>query len=287
MPDYRFLLKVSRPRFWLYVFGPYIVGLVAGASARQDLLSIGAAVFAVYFLFPANLLIYGVNDIFDFDTDKLNPKKQEYETLVRPDEHRHLLNAILLTNVPLVLAAFFTNGTGRIAITGFVLLSVFYSAWPIRAKAIPIVDSMFNVLYVMPGIFAYGLMADRLPPVMSIVAAFLWTMAMHAYSAIPDIQADREAGVETVATLLGREGTLLFCSACYLLSAVFAFPYLGAFAGILGLVYLTLMGASLFTKQTGGVYRIYRYFPIVNSACGFLLFWYVAIENLISAPSGP
>jgi 4-hydroxybenzoate polyprenyltransferase len=189
------------------------------------------------------------------------------------------LGAILLLNIPFVAASFFMNGVALTSMWAFLLLSVFYSTPPIRARAIPVVDSMFNALYIMPGIFAFGIMSGELPPIMSIIAAILWTMAMHAYSAIPDIQADKEAGVETIATLLRREGTLFFCSACYLLAAIFAFPYLGPFAGILGLIYLSLMGLSLFTRQTGGVYRIYRYFPLVNSACGFLLFWYAAIEN--------
>lgn len=279
LPPLKFLLKVSRPRFWIYVFGPYLIGLVAGASSRPDLLSVGVIAFAIYFLFPANLLIYGVNDIFDFETDKLNPKKQEYETLVQPSDRRGLFIAILLTNLPFIIAAFFLNTVTLFAMAGFLLLSIFYSAPPFRAKAIPIVDSMFNALYFLPGVFSYGIMTGKLPPATAMIAAFLWTMAMHAYSAIPDIQADTEAGVETVATLLRREGTLLFCSACYLLSAILAFRYLGAFAGILGIIYLSLMAASLFTRQTGGVYRIYQYFPLVNSACGFLLFWFVAIGN--------
>ncbi len=280
MPPLNFLLRVSRPRFWIYVFGPYLIGLAAGASSRFDVLSVSVVAFAVYFLFPANLLVYGVNDIFDFETDKLNPKKQEYETLVRPGDRKGLIYAILITNVPFVLAVFFLNGVAKMAMVGFLFLSILYSAPPIRAKAIPIVDSMFNSLYFMPGIFAYGIMTGELPPATAMIAAFLWTMAMHAYSAIPDIQADKEAKVETVATLLRREGTLFFCSACYLLAALFAFPHLGVFAGILGIVYLAMMAASLLTRQTGGVYRLYRYFPILNSACGFLLFLYVALGKI-------
>ncbi len=280
MPPLNFLLRVSRPRFWIYVFGPYLIGLAAGASSRFDVLSVSVIAFAVYFLLPANLLIYGVNDIFDFETDKLNPKKQEYETLVRPGDRKGLIYAILITNVPFVLAVFFLNGVAKMAMVGFLFLSILYSAPPIRAKAIPIVDSMFNSLYFMPGIFAYGIMTGELPPATAMIAAFLWTMAMHAYSAIPDIQADKEAKVETVATLLRREGTLFFCSACYLLAALFAFPHLGVFAGILGIVYLAMMAASLLTRQTGGVYRLYRYFPILNSACGFLLFLYVALGKI-------
>lgn len=281
MPSFKFLLKVSRPRFWIYIFGPYLIGLVAGASTRGDLLSPTVLGFAIYFLLPANLLIYGINDIFDFETDKLNPKKQEYEALVRPAQRRGLVTWTILTNLPFVLGVFFLNGVAAVAMAGFILLSVFYSAPPVRAKSIPVVDSMFNALYFLPGVFGYGLMAAELPPATVLIGAFLWTMAMHAYSAIPDIQADTEAGVETVATLLRKEGTLFFCSACYLLSAIFVFRSLGLFACILGLVYLGLMAASLFTNQTGGVYRIYRYFPAVNSVSGFLIFWYVAVEKLI------
>lgn len=279
MLAFRFLVRISRPRFWIYVFGPYLIGLAAGASSRSDLLSVSVIAFAIYFLFPANLLIYGVNDIFDFETDKLNPKKREYEALVEPSDRRGLLFAILVTNLPFILSVFFLNGVAKIAILGFLLLSIFYSAWPIRAKAIPIVDSIFNALYFLPGIFSYGILTGGLPPVTAMIAALLWTMAMHAYSAVPDIQADKEAGVETIATLLRREGTLFFCSACYLLSAIFAFPHLGVFAGLFGIVYLGMMAASLLTKQTGGVYKIYQYFPAVNSACGFVLFWYFAYEN--------
>ena len=75
MLDAPFLIKVIRPRFWLYIFGPYLVGLAAGASSRVDFLRFDALLFGLYFLFPANLLIYGINDIFDFETDRRNPKK--------------------------------------------------------------------------------------------------------------------------------------------------------------------------------------------------------------------
>ncbi len=229
MPDFRFLLKVSRPRFWLYLFGPFIIGLAAGATTRGDLLSFGNILFGLYFLFPANLLIYGVNDIFDFETDKLNPKKQEYETLVQPGDRRLLWIAILVTNLPFTIAATFFNAAVLAAFAGFLFFSIFYSAPPVRAKAIPVVDSLFNVLYVFPGIFAFALITGNFPPVAAIAAGGFWTAAMHAYSAIPDMASDRLAGVETVATFLGRNGTHLFCSACYLAAALLAFPYVGVF----------------------------------------------------------
>jgi lycopene elongase/hydratase (dihydrobisanhydrobacterioruberin-forming) len=281
MPDARFLLKVSRPRFWLYVFGPYLVGLAAGASAPEDFLRPDAILFAIYFLFPANLLIYGVNDIFDFETDRRNPKKAEYEMLVRPESHGTLAALIVLLNVPFVAAAAYLTPEALPSLATFLFFSVFYSAPPIRAKALPLLDSAFNILYVFPGAFAYQSLTGSFMPWVLLIAAGLWTMAMHAYSAIPDIAADRQAKVSTVAMLLGEKGTLLFCLAAYLTSAVLAWNYLGFASLALAAVYAAMIAISWLSKNDDGIFSIYRRFPLVNAAVGFVLFWIVAFEVLV------
>lgn len=280
MPDARFLIKVSRPRFWLYVSGPYLVGLAAGASSWQDFLRLESILFAVYFLFPANLLIYGINDIFDFETDRRNPKKSEYEMLVRPESHRVLAIAILLLNIPFIVAIVFLTPQALPSLAGFLFFSIFYSAPPIRAKAIPILDSAFNVLYVFPGAFAYQMLTGSFMPLILFIAAGLWTMAMHAYSAIPDIEADKQAGVPTIATLLGGTGTLLFCLAAYLASAALASSFLGYFTIIFAAVYAVMIVLSWFSNKEDGVFSIYKYFPLVNAFVGFALFWLTAIKLL-------
>lgn len=278
MPDTRFLIKVSRPRFWLYIFGPYIVGLAAAASTREDLVRWDVLVFGLYFLFPANLLIYGVNDIFDFETDRLNPKKAEYEMLVWPESHRGLAIVIIVLNLPFVIAAFFLAPQAVPSLAGFIFFSVFYSAPPIRAKAIPIVDSLFNILYVFPAAFAYQMLTGSFPPLAIFIAAGLWTMAMHAYSAIPDIAADREAGVSTVATLLDKNGTLVFCLIAYIASAALAWPYLGIFSLCVGAVYAIMIALSFISKNDDAIFAIYKYFPRLNAAVGFVLFWLIALK---------
>ena len=280
MPDLKFLSKVSRPRFWLYVFGPYLVGLAAGVASRDDFLRLDVALFAIYFLFPANLLVYGINDIFDFETDRRNPKKAEYEMLVRPESHRALVIAILLLNIPFIVAIVFLAPQALPSLAGFLFFSIFYSAPPIRAKAVPILDSAFNILYVFPGAFAYQMLTGSFMPWILFAAAGLWTMAMHAYSAIPDIRADTEAGVPTIATLLGTNGTLIFCLIAYLASAALAYSYLGYFAIILAAVYTTMIVLSWFSNKEDGVFSLYKYFPLVNAAVGFALFWLTAIKLL-------
>src|SRR6476661_4976191 len=98
------LLKVGRPRFWCYTFGPYLLGVTAAAASRADLLDWRIVLFAAYLLCPATLLNYGVHDIFDYATDRLNAKKENYELRVDRSQHRFILNAGLAIDLPFFLA---------------------------------------------------------------------------------------------------------------------------------------------------------------------------------------
>jgi lycopene elongase/hydratase (dihydrobisanhydrobacterioruberin-forming) len=96
------VLRISRPRFWIYELGPFMIGIlgglltyvlmVQGGASTYAIAEIGLGpvtsvaeifrnhwvsimIFAVYFLISANIRIYGINDIYDYETDKLNPKK--------------------------------------------------------------------------------------------------------------------------------------------------------------------------------------------------------------------
>ncbi len=276
MPDIRFLIHVSRPRFWVYVFGPYLVGLAAGVTDRHDFLTAETILFGLYFLLPANLLIYGVNDIFDYETDRLNPKKKGYETLVRPESHLRLWIWIVALNIPFLVAAIYLAPQALPSLAGFIFFSVFYSAPPVRAKAIPIIDSMFNALYVFPAAFAYQMITGTFPPLILFAAACLWTMAMHAYSAIPDIRSDMKAGVRTIATLLGPGWTHVFCALCYTAACILSVTEITWIAAIGVLVYVPLMRFSDMADYPKGVMEIYQFFPALNAAFGFALFWFVA-----------
>lgn len=280
MPNLRFLIKVSRPRFWLYLFGPYLIGLVAGATVKEDVLRFDVLIFALFFLFPANLLVYGINDIFDFETDRLNPKKAEYEMLVRPESHRSLAIWIILLNLPFILVAYLLAPQSLFSLAGFVFFSIFYSAPPIRAKQIPILDSAFNILYVLPAAFSFQMLTGSFPPIQVMLAGGFWTMAMHAYSAIPDIDSDRDANFNTVATLLRKNGTLSFCLFAYIASAALAFPYLGIFGLLVAMIFVAMIAATYFSSKENAVFAFYKYFPIVNAIVGAAFFLYLAWPKL-------
>ena len=273
------LFQISRPRFWFYVFGPFIVGALVGAPDPRAYLSFPALLWALFFLFPANLLIYGANDIFDYETDRRNAKKRGYELLVTPADHPKLWRAIALFCLPFAPLLGWAPRACWLALAGFLFFSIFYSAPPIRAKARPIVDSVFNVLYIFPGAFGYFLTGGHNFAASLFVAAWLWAMAMHAYSAVPDISADRQANVPTVATFLGLRGTLWFCLLLYLGSALISFPVLGWLSVVLGAIYAALMRRSLRANSETGVMKIYRVFPFVNALAGAALWWFAVWQK--------
>lgn len=52
-----YLAVLSRPRFWLYLAGPVVVGVAAAASALADLFGLEPVALFAYFLVPANVFL--------------------------------------------------------------------------------------------------------------------------------------------------------------------------------------------------------------------------------------
>jgi len=270
----KYILKISRPRFWFYLIGPYLLGL---AASYPDISNLWAtALFGFYFTFPGNLLVYGINDIFDFETDKLNPKKEEYEHKVKPEQRKYLYSLIAIINLPFFFLLISASVFAVYSFLAFLFFSIFYSAEPIRAKTKPFLDSFFNILYIFPGFFAYFLTGGTRFNFLVFLAGTCWVMAMHAYSAVPDIESDLKSGIETIATKLRAKKTLLFCLLMYLLSAGLSYPYLKYMSLFFGLIYFILILISIH-KLDEGIIQVYKYFPWVNTSIGFIIFWYLIL----------
>ncbi|MFB6220602.1 MAG: prenyltransferase [Halolamina sp.] len=263
----RYLLTLSRPRFWLYTGGPVVVAVAYAAASVEGLFSPLSVVLAAYFLVPANVYLYGVNDRFDREIDTGNPKKDEgREARWRGDARVTAVVALC----GLAGAGLFTL-TPQVAwpyLAGFFLLATGYSAPPLRFKARPLFDSLSNGLYLLPGAAAYAAIAGAHPPALALVGGWLWTMGMHTYSAIPDIDPDRAAGIETTATVLGERRTYGYCLACWTLAAA-AFALLDPRLGALLAAYPVFLVGTVAAGVD--VDRAYWWFPFVNAVVGMLL----------------
>ena len=260
------LLKLSRPRFWLYLAGPVLVGVAYGAPDVPALVSPLAVALFLYFLVPANVFLYGVNDVFDADVDRENPKKEGRET--RYESDRFVLGAVTLSGLLGLALVVVAPAPAAPWLLGFLVLGAAYSAPPVRFKTKPPLDSLSNGLYVLPGAAAYAALAGAQPPLLALVGAWLWAMAMHTFSAVPDVEPDRRAGIRTTATVLGEPLTLAYCAVAWLLAAV-AFGLLDPRAGLLLLVYPALVLAISFGDVA--VERAYWWYPALNAAVGMVL----------------
>ncbi|WP_137288927.1 prenyltransferase [Natronorubrum halophilum] len=261
-----YLLTLSRPRFWFYLAGPVLVGVAYAADTVSELFAPAAILLFGYFLVPANVFLYGINDVYDREIDAANPKKDAKEA--RYGGQRVVPVAVTICALlPLVLVPFVPTAAWP-WIAAFLLLGAAYSAPPIRFKTTPLLDSISNGLYITPAGAAYAAVAGSQPLLIAVLGGWLWAMGMHTFSAIPDIEPDRETGIETTATTLGERRTYAYCGGCWLASAV-AFGALDPRLGALMLVYPGLV-AGIVTSSVA-VDRAYWWFPAINTLVGAVL----------------
>lgn len=275
-----FIFKVSRFRFWIYTGGTYVVGYALGATLFSDFLRPEYYLYLFYFFFPANIFIYGVNDYWDEDTDKLNPKKDEKEHRLQLKERKRLLNVIYLVTGFSLLLMIFQDWGERLIFAGFLLLSYFYSAKPLRFKEKAFLDFSSNYLYVMPGIFAYYLASGNFPSFLLLLGAYCHISAMHIYSAIPDIEYDQASGINTTPVVIGEKPALILTSIFWIILSLIVI-YLAQFNPLSFLVLLyPLFPLVLLVFPRIKIDTLYWYLPYVNTALGGLLFLALINHNI-------
>jgi 4-hydroxybenzoate polyprenyltransferase len=276
------IVLLSRPRFWIYALGPFL--LTFATIHTTSLISLNLVLMFVYFTFPANILIYGVNDLYDKETDSFNEKKAGYESaLPKTNNKDHILKKVIFySNIIFILYALITFTVLPILfLLIFVLLAHQYSAPPLRAKAIPFVDSIVSgILYILPVCVSWGILYNTVPPLIPILAGTLWSMSMHAYSAVPDIHADKKAHIQTGATILGKNKMLILCGILFTIASILAAPYLGIFSYGAGFVYVCLIILSINKKTPEDTLQYYKLFPIVNTLIGGIIFFYILWNTL-------
>jgi 4-hydroxybenzoate polyprenyltransferase len=216
---------------------------------------------------PFNLLIYGVNDVFDQETDAKNPRKGTLQgARISPEEVRTIALGVLLTNLPfLIYFVLFLPPAAILWMLLYALLFTGYSVPPARFKARPYFDSFSNAAYAFPLVFVpLALSAPVVWP-----AAFglmAWSAAKHTFDAVQDVDEDSRVGIETTAVRLGPKGVVLWsgffwalATACFALVNV---PVALVNAAIAGTLLYALRKNP--TPETG--HRLYKFsiaFPYV------------------------
>lgn len=274
------IITISRPHFWIYTFGPFLtIGAIAGLNNFTALLTSKSIFWMLYFLIPANFLIYGINDIFDFETDSINDKKKNYEKVLQKKNHKYVAWINIVLTITALLFLPFKNIPTVITFILFLFFSIFYSAYPIRAKVRPFFDFIFSAfIYILPGVFGFYLFNGQGIPIVGILCGIFWASAMHAFSAAIDIGADQKAGLNTIATKLGFKSTVALCALLYGFSALGTLFIFYPIAIFWGTLYVSVMIYTF--KHEEMAFLIYKHFPFMNALCGMSISLYLIWEKL-------
>lgn len=273
----KILVLSSRPLSWVNTAFPFAMTYyVLGRQVDYFLV-----VASIFFLIPYNFLMYGINDVFDYESDRRNPRKGGIEgALLPPHLHRPMIVLSLSLAVPFLVVlglwgSRFSNGVLALAL----FFVVAYSAKYLRLKEVPLLDSVVSSLhFVLPAIYAMTVFPFTLSPLAltALTAFFLWGMASHAFGAVQDLVADREAGLGSIATVLGAQGTVRFAIFMYLSAALVMLttPWPLPIISSAATIYVCAL-LPWWRVQDGEAHRVnrsWKLFLIINFISGALVF---------------
>ena len=215
------LFVSSRPLSWINTAFPFAAAYLM-TTRQVDLTFILGTIF---FLIPYNLAMYGINDVFDYESDMRNPRKGGVEGAVLDRSlHKATLWAVVITNVPfLIYLVAVGSALSWLVLAVSMFAVVAYSMKGLRFKEVPFLDSFTSSThFVSPALYGAVLAGAIFTPALWLILAafFLWGMASHAFGAVQDIQADREGGLKSIATVIGAANTSRFALGCYALAGV-------------------------------------------------------------------
>jgi len=275
------IFNVSRPISWVNTAYPFAAGyLVLGGQV--DLLFILGTLF---FLIPYNILMYGINDVFDYESDIKNPRKGSIEGAVESKAfHPKIIAASLITTIPFVIAiGLLVAWQVLLVLSGVLFFVVAYSIKGLRFKEVPILDSITSSIhFVGPLVFALAIFGFPAYVWPYAIAFFLWGMASHAFGAVQDIIPDRAGKLRSIATIFGARVTVWVSFAMYIAASVLVMStgLAGTVVGLAGLLYAGNVAPFLnVTDKTSALTnKGWRRFITINYVVGAV----VTIELILS-----
>jgi len=233
------LFWISRPVSWLNTAYPFAAGyLVTGGHVDLPWI-----IGSLFFLTSYNLLMYGINDVFDYESDIHNPRKGGIEGMREQRAfHPKIVIASIISSLPFVMYLLAISDWMARGILLYVLgMVVAYSVAKLRFKERPFLDSITSSShFVGPLLFALALNGFPSTAWPYVIAFFLWGVASHAFGAVQDVLPDREGGIASIATVLGSAFTVHFAATLYGIAAVLCGlqGIGGAVVGVCGLIYV-------------------------------------------------
>ena len=277
----------SRPVSWVNTAAPFALAYFLATGGFDAIGVIGT----IFFLVPYNLAMYGINDVFDYESDLRNPRKGGVEgSVLDRSRHTATLVASAVTTVPFLVYLVVVGSLESslwLAASAFAVIA--YSAKGLRFKEIPFLDSVTSAFhFVSPAIVGWTIAGAQFSGGVwaCLIAFMLWGAASQAFGAVQDVRFDREAGLKSVATVAGARATVWialsgYAAAVLVLLAVAPWPASGAAFALLP--YLATVAAYVRVDDTTAeaTNEGWKRFLVLNMLAGFcitqIILWSVLV----------
>lgn len=220
MNKLKLLFTTSRPVSWVNTAYPFGLSYILSGTPINATFIISV----LFFLIPYNLLMYGVNDVFDYESDIRNPRKGGIEGAITPKKYHNLILATCFILCAPFLFYMFYSGTliSNLCLVIVLFFVVAYSLKGLRFKEVPMLDSITSSIHFAgPLVYAFVVTGITDPNAwMLALAFFFWGMASHAFGAVQDIKPDKKAKISSIATKLGAKYTVRFSVFFYSVAVV-------------------------------------------------------------------
>ncbi len=251
-----FLLQVSRPGLWSTTALFYLMPRGHADFLNSRTLWLGL----FYVLFPLGFLLYGVNDIVDAETDRLNPRKGTFlfGSLGAAEQLAALRWKIAAVQIPFLIIFFFLVGPRILAWFGALLIAVgIYNAPRFGWKSHPPFDVLIQASYLLVFVLSSWLNAVAQLPWQTFLFGAMFAMHSHIFGEVMDIEPDRLSGRRTTATLIGAMPSKLLIAGILCVETVLVYVCFGdlVITGFLGI------GAAWFVLDALAIWKNRPYSP--------------------------
>jgi len=268
------LFQISRPLYGIIFMVSFAYCLLL-AQAKLD-----SWVFwlqAIWLTIPSGIILFGLNDIYDYPSDVKNPRKGgKWGTILHPRYHLFVFHSAIVSSILFLLIGFFSQNLLNIICTVLLLAIAWgYSVPPIRLKTKPPMEFFTNIAgaFVLSLLaFSWGSGVEGFAKIITgniILAQICWGIALALLSFLADYEEDKQAGDFTTVHLLGKRKSIFLSAFFYAMAASLTvsnpspiFPFFFCVS--------TILGIWLFFKPQQ------KNIPLV-----YHLNWYLAIISII------
>ena len=273
-----FYLKISRPGLWFAAIWLYILP----TGQMESLLYSWTFWYGLFYVtFPLNFIVYGWNDIVDYEIDKHNIRKDSFWFGARASKEqldklgRVIVLAQLLFFTPLL---FFSDWKITLVFAAFILRNGLYNLPGKGLRTLPPLELLAQVGYLLIVPLSIYINDTKNIPILTYVYLLLFAWQSHLMGEVMDIEPDRASGRKTTATILGvKKAKWLIISiviAEVLLMFIAYNEYIfGGFLA-LGLLWLLLDVLVLFKSNNYTVGQM-KLFALGSNAVAFITMIYV------------